>query len=106
MQKILREMKRTAIDAFSFSGGDPLHPKNAPTVAEIGRRVKEETGKPIWLWTGYEFDALDELQRTPLQYCDYLITGPFIEELKDLSLKWRRLQEPEDMAEDGARLLH
>ena len=47
----------------------------------------------IYLWTGYEFENLilnltDSLKQI-LSDIDVLIDGPFIESLKDLSLKLR-----------------
>lgn len=95
MQKILRELRREANDAFTVTGGDPLHPRNAPTVEKMCKRVKEEIGCDIWLWTGYTLESLDEVQMKVLSYVDYLIDGPFIESQKDISLKWRRKPKPD-----------
>ena len=52
---------------------------------------KEYPEKTIWLWTGYLFEEIleDKDMKGILDYIDILIDGPFIEENKDLSLKWR-----------------
>ena len=63
---------------------------NVKTVREICIRVKQTFPvKDIALWTGYYMDQLTEAQRSVLDYVDYCIDGPFIEEKKNLSLKWR-----------------
>lgn len=46
-------------------------------------------GKDCWVWTGYMYEKLSAEQLRALDFTDYLIDGPFVEELKDLSLKWR-----------------
>ena len=89
MQKILRELRREANDAFTVTGGDPLHPRNVSTVAEICKRVKEEIGCPVWLWTGYVLEDLDDAQNECLKWVDYVVDGPFIIAKRDISLKWR-----------------
>ena len=45
----------------------------------------------MWIWSGYTFEELkiDEKKLELLQECDILVDGPFIDEQKDLSLKWR-----------------
>jgi organic radical activating enzyme len=73
MQKILREFKKGHDEAFTVTGGDPLHIKNAPTVAKICRRVKEEVGCPIWLWTGYIMEELNDVQLDVLKYVDVVV---------------------------------
>ena len=44
-------------------------------------------GKDIWVWTGYEFEDLRDLP--VMKYIDVLVDGPFVEELRDLRLKYR-----------------
>lgn len=51
--------------------------------------VNKTYSKSIWLWTGYTWEELTDKQKSILKYIDVLVDGPFIEELKDLSLKWR-----------------
>lgn len=93
MQKLLREVKDVHCAGLSLTGGDPLNPLNAPTVAKICQRVKEECpDKDIWCWTGYKLEHIleDEVWSAPLKYIDVVVDGPFIAELKRLDLKWKR----------------
>ena len=70
--------------------GHPLHPKNFNTVLSLCKRVKEEVGKDIWLWTGLTLRQLTEDYRKEiLPYIDVLIDGKFEESEKNTSLKWR-----------------
>lgn len=91
-EQIIRDLKDTRIkrQGLSLSGGDPLHPRNVPTLLTLVKRIKHECpDKDIWLWTGYKLDDLNEEQKQMLPYIDVLIDGKFIQEQADPSLIWR-----------------
>ncbi|MFZ7223892.1 anaerobic ribonucleoside-triphosphate reductase-activating protein [Avibacterium avium] len=90
--QIIRDLQDQRIkrQGLSLSGGDPLHPRNVPTLLALVKRVKTECpDKDIWLWTGYKLSELNELQQQMLPYIDVLIDGKFIKEQADPSLIWR-----------------
>ncbi|MFZ7173975.1 anaerobic ribonucleoside-triphosphate reductase-activating protein [[Pasteurella] aerogenes] len=90
--QIIRDLKDTRIkrQGLSLSGGDPLHPRNMPTLLALVQRVKRECPeKDIWLWTGYKLEELNEEQQQMLPYIDVLIDGKFVKALADPSLIWR-----------------
>ncbi|MFZ7202234.1 anaerobic ribonucleoside-triphosphate reductase-activating protein [Avibacterium avium] len=90
--QIIRDLQDQRIkrQGLSLSGGDPLHPRNVPTLLALVKRVKREcSDKDIWLWTGYKLAELNDLQRQMLPYIDVLIDGKFIKEQADPSLIWR-----------------
>ncbi|MFZ7155395.1 anaerobic ribonucleoside-triphosphate reductase-activating protein [Avibacterium avium] len=90
--QIIRDLQDQRIkrQGLSLSGGDPLHPRNVPTLLALVKRVKTECpDKDIWLWTGYKLAELNDLQRQMLPYIDVLIDGKFIKEQADPSLIWR-----------------
>ena len=90
--RIIADLNDTRIprQGLSLSGGDPLHPANIAAVLQLVRRVVGECpGKDIWLWTGYRFQWLTAAQREVTRQIHVLVDGPFIEDEKDLSLKWR-----------------
>ncbi|MFQ1023561.1 anaerobic ribonucleoside-triphosphate reductase-activating protein [Avibacterium paragallinarum] len=90
--QIIRDLKDQRIkrQGLSLSGGDPLHPRNVPTLLALVKRVKTECpDKDIWLWTGYKLSELNELQQQMLPYIDVLIDGKFVKEQADPSLAWR-----------------
>lgn len=66
----------------TFTGGDPMF--QALGFAELARRIKSETGKNIWCYTGYTFEECmaDEKRRDLLELVDVLVDGRF-----DLSLR-------------------
>lgn len=81
------------IKGLSILGGEPMHPTNRETVVDIMRAFKFRfPNKDIWMWTGYTLEELleqnDEDVKSMLIYLDYLIDGQFIDEKKNLKLKW------------------
>ncbi|MGF1725590.1 anaerobic ribonucleoside-triphosphate reductase-activating protein [Photobacterium nomapromontoriensis] len=75
---------------LSLSGGDPLHPANLPSVLALVKRVRQEcAGKDIWLWSGYQLEALTDSQREVIDYVDVLVDGKFEKDLHDPELLWR-----------------
>ena len=77
------------LDGVTLSGGDPLYQVEAFT--ELARRIKEETGKNIWCYTGFLFEELLEMpaQRALLEQVDVLVDGRFVEALRDEQLRFR-----------------
>lgn len=79
---------------FSVLGGEPLAPQNIQMTAEVVDAVRHAYPKiKIFLWTGYNFDDLTLNLSEPLskifKSIDVIIDGPFVKELKNLSLKLR-----------------
>jgi len=81
---------------LSILGGEPLAPYNLKLVTDLIVNVKRNYPSiKIFIWTGYEINdvllegRINEHLKLILEETDYLITGPFIEEKKDLTLKWR-----------------
>ena len=76
------------ISGLSFLGGEPLHPRNRSEVLQFAREFKEKfPDKTVWIWTGYEFeDIAEDLLGSAV---DVMVDGRFIEEQKDLRLKYR-----------------
>ena len=72
----------------TLSGGDPL--LQAAGCTELCRRIKTETDKTVWCYTGYTWEALqsgvnpDALELLP--YLDVLVDGPFVQSLRDTDL--------------------
>ncbi len=85
---ILELAKPTHISGLSILGGEPLHPKNRSTVLELVRKFKEVyPDKTVWLWTGYLIeDVFEDLVGSGI---DFVVDGLFMEEYKDLRLKYR-----------------
>lgn len=82
-------VKDNNVHGVSILGGEPM--QQDASMAKLLKRIKEETGKHIWLYSGDTFDVIikDPAKREILSYCDVLVDGPFIEALKDLRLRFR-----------------
>ena len=85
---ILELSKPDYINHLALLGGDPAHPKNWPTIKELVKKFKEVyPNKTVWLWTGYLWeDVAEDLIGSGV---DVVVDGRFVEELKDLRLKYR-----------------
>ena len=95
--EIYQALKPDYIARFSISGGEPLEEDNLFQLNYILCTVKSNwPDKKVWIWTGYTWEKLQERRKhfpdklfITFKYTDYLITGPFIQEEKDLTLLWR-----------------
>lgn len=99
-EKIIKELSSDYIAGLSLLGGEPLEPQNQEGLFAFVQKVREiYPQKTIWCYTGFIFDekegALKERHKnTPLTkpliaLFDVLVDGPFVEELKDIRLKFR-----------------
>lgn len=88
MNELLTALDMPYIQGLTLSGGDPLYPNNRGTVLSIIKTVKATyPNKDIWLWTGYLWDEVKDLEI--MRYVDVLIDGPYIASLKNIRLKYR-----------------
>ena len=82
IDEILKIIDRNFLVQVSFSGGDPLFQPEA--FAELARRIKLETQKNIWCYTGFTFQKILRNHKLSaiLPYIDVLVDGQFIEKKK------------------------
>lgn len=86
------------IDGISILGGEPLHLDNVKATSDLVDWFKQDfPDKTIWLWSGYTWDELmnrcrkgenDDLNWL-ICSIDVLVDGRFIEEQKDLTLRFK-----------------
>ena len=76
------------ISGISVLGGEPFQ-QNPSEILGLLKTLKDRVGKPICLWTGYEFDSIPKEYKECLDYIDVLIDGKYVEELRDLNLMYR-----------------
>lgn len=99
INEILKLLEPDYIDGFTLLGGEPFEEENQPELTNLLRLIKQKyPQKDIWCYTGYilDKDLLPENGRKRtintlemLSYIDILVDGPFIEEKKNLMLKFR-----------------
>ena len=94
--ELYKLMDKSYIKRFSVLGGEPLSEQNLEQLSYLIVSMKANyPNKKIWIWTGYTWDEIQERLKKPtklwiiLRHTDYLVAGPFIQEEKDLTLKWR-----------------
>lgn len=77
------------IKGITFSGGDPLHPRNRGEVGKLILDIKANyPSKDIWLYTGYTWEEVEELNLDYLRYIDVLVEGRFILNKRNVNLRW------------------
>ena len=79
---------------FCVMGGEPLDPNNLFLTDLVISYVKDNfPNKQIYLWTGYTYEELlkrsDSRLKSILQKVNVLIDGPYINELRDITLSMR-----------------
>ena len=97
--ELMEALKPTYIEGLSLLGGEPFEPENQKTLVGLLKRIKQELpDKNIWCYSGYTFEeltgrkpsrAFTDLTHEMLSMIDVLVDGEFVEELKDISLKFR-----------------
>lgn len=111
IDELVQEIKSDPYADVTFSGGDPFY--QAKAFAELARRIKAETKKNIWCYTGFLFE---ELLKHPdcmelLEQLDVLVDGPFILEKRDEDLLFcgspnqRLIDVPASLCQEGAVVL-
>ena len=95
---ILKELKPAYIAGLTLLGGEPFEPQNQRGLLSFLEKVKMQFPKKnIWCYTGYIYDkdlkeggrAYCECTDRMLELIDILVDGPFVEEQKDIRLKFR-----------------
>ncbi|MEE0886335.1 MAG: anaerobic ribonucleoside-triphosphate reductase activating protein [Treponema sp.] len=106
--EIIKALEPPHIQGFSLLGGEPFEPENQQVLAPFLKKLKEiYPKKDIWCWTGYIFEKdlqpggkryIPEYTELMLNCIDVLVDGPFIQEKKNLMLRFR--------GSENQRLLH
>lgn len=88
-EEIISYLKDPNIKGLSLLGGEPM--ESAEDLVQIIRQIKDQVPKDIWIYSGYTFEQIleDPDKKALLKECQVLVDGLFIEDLKDLSLKFR-----------------
>ena len=97
-KEIIDALKPGFIKGLTLLGGEPFEKANQRILLPFLKKVKETyPDKNIWCYSGYLLDeellkdsrARCEVTDEMLSYIDVLVDGEFVEELKDISLKFR-----------------
>jgi anaerobic ribonucleoside-triphosphate reductase activating protein len=98
VNQILEALKPNYIKGLSLLGGEPFEYVNQLGLLPLVRKVRFlYPEKNIWCYTGYDYEKdikCDMMNKWPatkelLSMIDVLVDGEFVEELKDLKLRFR-----------------
>lgn len=103
--KFMELINRPYIRRISVLGGEPLAEQNLDEVLSLIKEIRISfPKKTIWLYTGYELSEIvkqeqyEKVSGIPsvwskrweiISNVDVLVDGEYIDEQKDLTLKWR-----------------
>ena len=97
-EKLLEMLRPSYISGLTLLGGEPFEPSNQRGLISFLRRVRRELpGKNIWGYSGFTYEQLltegsrcrCEVTDEMLSLLDVLVDGRYVEELKDISLRFR-----------------
>ena len=97
-EEILDALDKDYIAGLSLLGGEPFEPQNQRALLPLLQKFRERyPQKDVWCYSGYTFDS--DLQEGGRAHCeatdemlsmlDILVDGEFVEDLKDLKLRFR-----------------
>lgn len=95
LDKIVEALTKQNIQRnFCVMGGEPLCLENAFLTFMVVKHVKDHVpNAKIYIWSGYTIEELEHaihpLVKASLELADYLIDGPYQEELRDITLDMR-----------------
>ena len=98
--KILQELGSPFLAGLSLLGGEPLEPQHQAALLPFVKKVKSRyPQKTIWCYTGFVLDEKTGLLKETKKNTEYtqelislfdvLVDGAYVEELKDIRLKFR-----------------
>ena len=97
-KEIIDSLAPDYVQGITFLGGDPFEEENQRALLPFMKELKAKyPNKDVWAYTGYIFDKdlieggrkYTEVTDELLSTIDVLVDGPFIEERKNIMLKFR-----------------
>ena len=94
-------INRNYIRRVSFLGGEPLANQNVSGMLEIVHKIRILfPDKKIWMYSGFTWEEIfnptqkadseiTEKRKEIIGQCDILVDGRYVDEQKDLALRWR-----------------
>lgn len=97
-EKLIKMLAPSYINGLTVLGGEPMEPENQRALLPFLKKVKAAyPQKTIWLYTGFTLEELrspdcrahTEYTEEILKLLDVLVDGRFVEERKNISLRFR-----------------
>ena len=96
--RLIEMLRPGFINGLTLLGGEPMEPQNQRVLLPFLRRVRKELPeKTIWAFSGFTWEELHTEGSHPrceatdelLSLIDVLVDGRYVEELKDIGLRFR-----------------
>lgn len=90
IDNIIRIAEDDNIVRLTISGGEPFA-NITPCMVAACRFKLLYPNKTVWVYSGYTYEEIQNIPEANslLDWCDILVDGPYIKELRDLSLAFR-----------------
>ncbi len=98
-EEILKSVEPAWIAGITLLGGEPFEPENCPGMIGLVKEFKKRyPQKTVWCYSGFTIDELAGIKPSRvkteealelLQLVDILVDGEYVEEKKNISLKFR-----------------
>ncbi len=96
-EEIIESLRPSYVNGLTLLGGEPFEPQNQRVLVGLLRRVRRELPeKTIWSFSGYTWEELTgesrarcEVTDEMLSMLDVLVDGEFVEEKRNISLRFR-----------------
>ncbi len=87
VSEILTQLDELAdIEGITLLGGEPLQQATATLALIEGCKERDLS---VFLYTGYEPSEFDDTMQACFDSSDIVITGRYVQELRDTTLRWR-----------------
>lgn len=88
-REVIEYLKLDEVKGLTLLGGEPF--QNEVDLLKVVKDIKKEVQKGIWVFSGYTYEEIlrDKNKTELLKECDVLVDGRFVEDLKDLILRFR-----------------
>ena len=103
LQKIKEYFNKTPFaKRLTFSGGDPLD--NTYDLYPMIMYMREfYPNVKLWLYTGYIYENMSDDKKIISEMFDVVVDGPFVQELRDISLPFRGSSNQKIIRNDESR---
>jgi len=118
-EAILKALEPSYVDGLTLLGGEPFEPENQRVLVNLLHRVRQAyPAKDVWCYSGYTIEQIQgtlhphcEVSDEMLSMIDVLVDGRFMQDLKDISLKFRgssnqRILNVKETLKTGTIVLH
>lgn len=95
---LLQMLEPAYINGLTLLGGEPFEPDNQRALVDFLKKVRHRfPQKTVWAFSGFTLEQLQtadghphcEVTEEMLSMVDVLVDGRYVEELKDISLRFR-----------------